>query len=266
MAGPSSTPDSHLRGVALYERDHGKYIGLCLHVLHEDGLIRAWAADEVDDMAVVPGTSKLERKQIKLREAERACHGGSVKGRQAYYAGRLTHGTALEVWSELDRAWCRCTVVLCPAYFDRATKAYTAEKKPVATVSFGGGAEGTICLDSDVWRMAGESAEVEHRMRDHWCLLVLPKVGVSVTRALASPYVTLAVQMEAGSGVPLVSVNEWTAAITQTVVDRAGKRKLKRVIVELPVAYDVSGAVDASFDDKGVLKVLYTAKKHEILS
>jgi hypothetical protein len=277
--GESATPqgntgacssESAVRGMALYERDHGKDIGVLLYVLHEDGLVRAWAASEMDEIATVVEKSKLKPKQTKLREAERAYYMGSVKGRRAYYAGHLTKGTGLEVWNELDHAWCRCTVESCPAYFDCKSKAYNSVKKPVATVIYSGPEgkqlQGTIGLDDEVWRLAGEKPEVEQRMRDHRCLLVLPEVGVSVTRPFASPNVTLTVQMDVGGLMPVVNVNEWTATIEQRLADSTGKSKLKRVIVQLPIRYNGAGNVDASFDDKGVLKVLYMAKRHETMS
>lgn len=267
--GEPSTSEP-LRGIALKERDEGGDLGQCLHVLHEDGLVRAWTAAEVADLQKRSDDApKLDRKQLKLREEQRPFYRGSVAGRRRYYKDALTPGTKLEVWREADHAWCEVTVVESTTYYDKEAQTLGATRPAFVNVSFAGAdgqeGRGAIELDSDVWRLAGETLQSEARAQDHRSLLIVPEAGTSVTRAFASACVMLAQQMDPNGEAPSVVVAEGVAVLTQAVQGQDGGAKEKKVVVELPVPRDLSAGLDASFDDQGVVKVTYVAKDFEVL-
>ena len=259
-----------LRGIALRERDEGGDLGQCLHVLHEDGMVRAWTAADVQGLQkIAENTPKLDRKQLKLREDQRPFYRGSVAARQRYYNDQLTPGTALEVWRETDHAWCEATVVEAVTYYDKQAQTLGAVRVPFVNVSFAGAdgheGRGAIELDNDVWRLAGETLHDEMKRQDHRMLLSVPEAGTSVTRAFASPCVTLAQQMDPQGATPSVVLSGAVAVLTQICKDADGGAREKRVVVELPVQRDTAAGLDASFDDRGVVKVVYVAKDYDVL-
>jgi hypothetical protein len=253
---------SEQRGIALSEQDDAA-TGPCLHVLHEDGMIRAWAERDISKIKAAPDGELLSKEQVDLRIRERPFFRGSVVGRGRYYNDKL-EGANLEVWSELDRAWCVCKVISCPRYFD--SENYTlAGGHPMISIEYKDGALDMINLDTAVWRIQWEKAEDERARRDQMCMLFIPEAGLWVGRSVGSPVVQLSKQMHAKGSKPAVSLSEQVAVISQDWTKEGGRVQEENVVITLPVEFDAKKAeVDVTFDEHGVVHVRYTAMKSKL--
>lgn len=261
-SGTSRAVTSEQHGIALSEQDHAS-TGPCLHVLHEDGMIRAWAESDISEIKAAPDGELLSKKQVDMRIRERPFFRGSVAGRGRYYADTLA-GANVEVWSELDRAWCVCKVTSCPRYFD-AEACTLAGGHPKMDIEYKDGTLDTMDLDMAVWRIDRETAEDERVRKDQRCMLFVPEAGLWVGRSVGSPVVLLSKQMHAKGPKPAVSLSKQVVVISQDCPKDGGGVQEEKVVITLPVEFDAKkGEVDVTFDENGVVHVRYTATKSKL--